>query len=193
MLQFLLKLSRAIFHWPPRPGTFEEKCSLITRFRKKHDLQNLVETGTFQGDMVEAQRENFRTIITIELGDQLHEAAVRRFAAFKQITVLHGDSGKMLPEAISRIEGPALFWLDAHYSKGVTARGDEETPILKELTLIAGRRQARDVILIDDARHFGLRRGYPRLARVRDFTARHWPNHLFNVETDVICITPRQQ
>ena len=190
MRRFLVKLSRAVFNWPPRPGTFEEKSPLVTRFGRQYNLQNLVETGTYQGDMIEAQRGHFRNIVTIELGDQLYEAAVRRFAAFSHIRVLHGDSGKMLPEAMRLIEGPAVFWLDAHYSKGITARGDEETPILKELSLIAGRHQAGDVILIDDARHFGLHPGYPRLARVRKFAAEHWPNHSFKVETDVICIAP---
>jgi hypothetical protein len=111
--------------------------------------------------MVEAQRGHFNTIVTIELGDQLYKAAVCRFAAYRQVRLLHGDSGKMLPEALRLIEGPTLYWLDAHYSKGITARGDKETPVLQELSIIADRAQAGDVILIDDARHFGLHPGYP--------------------------------
>jgi len=190
MRRILLKLSRAIFHWPPLPGSVQEKQSLIIRFGCQRRLKNFIETGTFQGDMVEAQRRNFHKLVTIELGDTLYEAAKRRFAGYDHVHVLHGDSATLLPEAIRLVEGPALYWLDAHYSKGVTARGDREAPILKELSIIAAQGQPDDVILIDDARLFGMRLGYPRLATVRKFAAREWPAHSFRVESDVICIIP---
>jgi hypothetical protein len=73
----------------------------------------------------------------------------------------------------------------------VTVRGDAETPLLKELSLIAARSQAGDVVLIDDARLFGWRPGYPRLGRVRKFAVRHWPGCSFKVESDVICMAPQ--
>ncbi len=106
--------------------------------------------------MIEAQRENFRCIVTIELASALYDAARLRFASFNHIHVLNGDSATMLPEAIRLVDGPVLYWLDAHYSGGVTARGDMETPILKELALIADRKETGDVVLIDDARLFGV-------------------------------------
>jgi len=190
MRQMLLKLSRAIFHWPPLPASAQDKQALIVRFGCQRGLKNFIETGTFQGDMVEAQRENFHKIVTIELSDALYEAAKRRFAGYDHVHVLHGDSGALLLEAIHLIEGPALYWLDAHYSRGVTARGDQKAPILKELSIIAARGQPDDVILIDDARLFGMRLGYPRLATVRKFAAWEWPSHSFHVESDIICIVP---
>ncbi len=187
----LLKLSRAVFHWPPLPASSREKQALVTRLGRLRGINNFIETGTFEGDMVEAQREVFRTIATIELSEKFWEAARGRFAAWPHIHVLHGDSGAMLPEAMRLVSGPALYWLDAHYSKGETARGEAETPVLKELSLIAARGQAGDVILIDDARLFGWRRGYPRLARVRSFVTRHWPGCAVTIESDVICIVPQ--
>jgi hypothetical protein len=190
MRQTLLKLSRAIFCWPPLPATFLEKQSLIDRFGCQKGINNFIETGTFQGDMIEAQRENYKKLISVELGDKLYQAAQRRFEKYDHIHLLHGDSGLKLSEAIRLVEGPALYWLDAHYSRGVTARGEKETPILKELSVIAARRQVGDVILIDDARNFGMRMGYPRLATVREFVARTWPDYSFQIETDVICIVP---
>ena len=190
MRWILLKLSRAIFHWPPLPATVQEKKSLIVRFGCQRGLKNFIETGTFQGDMVEAQRKNFHKLVTIELGDTLYETAKRRFAGYDHVHVLHGDSATLLPEAIRLVEGPVLYWLDAHYSRGVTARGDREAPILKELSIIAAQGQPGDAILIDDARLFGLRLGYPRLATVRKFATREWPAHSFRVESDVICIIP---
>jgi hypothetical protein len=191
MRRIFLEFSRAIFKWPPRPASSQEKYSLVTRYGRQREIANFIETGTFEGDMIEAQRENFQKLISIELGDKLYQAARRRFEKYDRIHVLHGDSGIKLSEAIRLVEGPALYWLDAHYSRGVTARGDKETPILKELSIIAARDQAGDVILIDDARNFGMRMGYPRLATVRKFVARTWPAYSFQVKSDVICIIPR--
>ncbi|MGH7990796.1 MAG: hypothetical protein ACREDS_11490, partial [Limisphaerales bacterium] len=85
--RFLLKISRAIFGWPPRPASTQEKYSLVTRWGQQRKIDNLIETGTFEGDMVEAQRGVFRKIVTIELGDKLFEAAKRRFTAYDHIHV----------------------------------------------------------------------------------------------------------
>jgi hypothetical protein len=188
--RFLLNLSRSIFHWPPAPASVTQKHALVRHWHQHAQLTNFIETGTFKGNMVEAQRGIFSTIVTIELSDQLYEAARKRFAPYSHVHVLHGDSAKKLSEAIQLVKGPALFWLDAHYSRGITARGDKETPILQELATIATRHEPRDVILIDDARLFKLHPGYPRLARIRKFVAEHWPDHSFKVESDIICIPP---
>jgi hypothetical protein len=188
--QTILKLSRAIFSWPPLSATNLEKQLLIARHGRQRGINNFIETGTFQGEMIEAQRENFKKLVSIELGDELYQAACRRFEKFGHIQLLHGDSGMKLSEAIRLVDGPTLYWLDAHYSRGATARGEKETPVLKELSIIAARREAGDLILIDDARHFGLKMGYPRISTVRKFVARTWPNYSFIVEADVICIIP---
>lgn len=156
-------------------------------------LKNLIETGTFQGDMVEAQRKNSDRIATIELADSLFQAAKERFSAFKHIIVIHGDSTIKLVEAMKLFQGPVLFWLDAHYSGGATVRGEENCPILKELLLIAARNNNADVILIDDARLFGWRRGYPSLMRLRKFVAKHLPTYAVTIESDVVCLTPKNR
>jgi hypothetical protein len=98
----------------------------------------------------------------------------------------------MLGEALRLMDGPVLYWLDAHYSKGITARGDEEAPILVELATIAARHQPGDLILIDDARLFGLHPGYPTLGKIRKVMERAWPGTTVHVESDAICIaTPK--
>jgi len=88
------------------------------------------------------------------------------------------------------LDEPALFWLDAHYSQGVTAGASEAAPILKELSCLAGRHRHKDVILIDDARLFGLKAGYPGLKVIRQFVSTHWPQRAVSVDNDVICILP---
>jgi len=186
-----VKMSRAVFGWPPRAATFPEKTAAIVNVARERGITNLIETGTFEGDMIEAQRENFNKIITIELSEQLCERARLRFSSYGHITVLHGDSGTMLSEAMRRIEGSAVFWLDAHYSGGVTAEGNAEAPVLKELSMIAARGNKGDAILIDDARLFGRDVGYPKLVAVREFVAQHFPNYAFTIELDAIRIIPQ--
>lgn len=160
------------------------------RIAQERKLQLFVETGTFRGDMLEAQRRNFRKLISIELSEVLYEAASKKFSDCPQIQLHQGDSGVKLQEVAAGFQEPALFWLDAHYSGGVTAGGGEQAPILKELATIAARRQPSDVILIDDARLFGLKKAYPKQGVVKEFVARHLPQHSFSIQTDVICIMP---
>ena len=193
MRSALLKFTRAIFHWPPQACPESVKHSIITECGRKWNLGNFIETGTFQGEMTNAQKKNFRCIVTIELDPVLYASAKGRFKNDPHIHVLHGDSGVMLVEALRLVNGPTLFWLDAHYSGGATAKADLETPILKELSIIASRGSCGDVVLIDDARLFGWRSDYPRLGKIRQFVKKHWPDYKVEVESDLIRIAPQSQ
>jgi hypothetical protein len=95
-----------------------------------------------------------------------------------------------MPKAAELCDGPTTFWLDGHYSGGVTAGQKTDPPIVQELAIIAARKDPADVILIDDARLFGWRRGYPRISRVKAAAQGFWPDHQFSVESDIICIVP---
>jgi hypothetical protein len=65
-----------------------------------------------------------------------------------------GDSKKILPELLSTIQEPVTIYLDAHYSGGTTAFGEEETPLLFELEILKNRIYD-DIIIIDDCRLLG--------------------------------------
>jgi hypothetical protein len=167
-----------------------EKIDFVRSKAGERGLKVLVETGTYRGEMLEAQREHFEKLISIELSEDLFRAARSRFAAFPHVQLVQGDSGIKLGEATRDLNEPALFWLDAHYSAGITAGGGTDAPIIKELSCLSSRNQPRDMILIDDARLFGWDFGYPKLRVIREYVAKHWPRHDFSVESDIICITP---
>jgi len=190
MRQLLVKCSRAVLGWPPQPTSFARKVAFISTKAGEHGLKVLVETGTFLGEMLEAQSEHFDKLISIELNQDLYQAARSKFAAFPHIRLIQGDSGVKLGEGIRELKEPALFWLDAHYSAGITAGGGMDAPIIKELSCLASRNQPKDMILIDDARLFGWDPGYPKLKVIRGYAAKHWPKHAFSVESDIICIAP---
>jgi hypothetical protein len=69
---------------------------------------------------------------------------------------------------VRRIDQPALFYLDGHYSGGITARAAKDTPIYEELSHIF-EHDPRHVIVIDDARCFGRDPDYPSLHELREF------------------------
>lgn len=158
---------------------------------RSRGIRNFVETGTYLGDMVAAQIGNFDKIVTIELSDNLYEAALSRFIGYANVQVVHGDSARVLSDILQDLKGPILYWLDAHYSGSVTSGGEVDAPVLKELSTIAARLEPRDVILIDDARLFGWRPGYPSLSRIRNFISQHAPHYEMQIISDIIHILPR--
>jgi hypothetical protein len=168
------------------------KLALIARTRHEHGLKVFVETGTFRGEMIHTQREHFDKLISIELSEALFQACCARFARDPKVQLHQGDSGIKLGEVAGSLAEPALFWLDAHYSRGDTAGAGKDAPILKELSSIVPRNQPKDAILIDDARLFGLKSDYPKLETIRAFAAESLPHHAFSVQSDVICIVPKR-
>lgn len=127
----------------------------ISRLAQCLGLRAFIETGTYLGDSLENVCGAFERAVSIELSPQLHEAARRKFADRANVTLLLGDSAHRIVDASALCAGlPTLYWLDAHWSAGNTARGDENTPILTELALIAPRASEQDVVLIDDMRQF---------------------------------------
>jgi len=177
----------------PSPPPHAIKQRVLREFATRYGLEILVETGTFKGDMIEAMKKDFRQLYSIELAPHFHERAMQRFVSDHHVTILKGDSGKVLETLVPKLEAPTLFWLDGHYSKGDTARGDEDTPIMEELAHIFSRPELKSVILIDDARCFmgQTEQVYPALESVREFVAKHRPDYTFEVDTDSIRLAPK--
>ena len=174
----------------PIPTPHEVKQSVLAEYSKAYRLKTLVETGTYLGDMVEAMRRRFRRIYSIELGEELWRKACERFAAIPKITILQGDSGQVLGRVMNELRGPALFWLDGHYSAGNTAKGELETPIFNELEVIFADQINKHVILVDDARCFNGANDYPTLDALREYVRMKAPGAKVEVREDIIRITP---
>jgi len=162
------------------------KQETVREYAGRFSLKTLVETGTYLGDMVRAVRASFTKIISIELDRALHEQAVRLFAKWPHITLLQGDSGAVLREVARKIPEPCLFWLDAHYSGGITARGDQDTPVLLELEAVLERGNRADVVLIDDARCFTGRDGYPTISELQGLLQRRRREWSLEVRDDIL-------
>jgi hypothetical protein len=113
-----------------------------------------VETGTYRGRTTEVAAECFDVVHTIELSNKWYRATKHRLRHFANVHCHFGDSAKVLDQLVKTIDEPVVFFLDAHYSGGSTAHGQEEVPLLRELKIIGTRRHA-DMIIVDDARLMG--------------------------------------
>jgi hypothetical protein len=184
-VESMLRVRRWEREGRPPPPPPEVKRKTLRSYARSYGLRTFVETGTFMGDTSEAMRPHVERVITIELSSELAQRARQRFAQHPAVRVLEGDSGRLLPELLADLEEPALFWLDGHYSEGVTARGDEDTPVRAELRAILAHAVAGHVILIDDARDFtgGV---YPTVDEIREQAA----PYDFEVRDDIIRLTP---
>ncbi len=165
------------------------KCNTVKEYADKFKLRTFVETGTFLGQMIDETRENFDEIISIELDKDLFERAKNKFSGVKNITILQGDSGELLPKCIKEINRPILFWLDAHYSAGFTTKGNLSTPITREIkSILQHPLEAEHVILIDDARCFNGEDDYPTINELKQLIIDKNPKFILDVKEDIIRI-----
>lgn len=165
------------------------KQRVVRQIAEAQGCRVLVETGTFIGDMVEAMRKRFDHVYTIELSDSLYERAVERFEGCANVTLVHGDSGVELPRITQQLPaGDCLFWLDGHWSGGPTAKGPTDTPVADELSVALPRVAQGDVVLIDDAREFGVDPAYPTIEALRDRIAAEAPGATLEIDCDIIII-----
>lgn len=115
----------------------------------------LFETGLYKGEGVEKSLKHFKTIYSCDIVKEFVDAAKERFKDHPNVVLMHGDSKDCLKTTLD-IKEPILFYLDAHYSGGIT--GGQEIcngcPVLEELKII-GQRNQPDFVLIDDIRLMG--------------------------------------
>jgi hypothetical protein len=172
----------------PTPHLVKER--IVRDYARRYGLRVLVETGTYLGEMVWAMRKHFDEIHSIELDRALYERAQARFSKHPHVRLNIGDSSLVLSRITAIMLAPALFWLDGHYSGGITARGKTETPIEDELNNLLAPSTPDHVILIDDARMFTGHGGYPRIDELERRVAASKPRLNVSVKDDVIRIVP---
>lgn len=169
------------------------KQQVVIEYIKTFSPAVFVETGTYKGKMVYAVMPYIDRIYSIELDETHYQNARRRFAGYPEIHILQGQSGEVLPQILKTIDQPCLFWLDAHYSGGSTAKGDMETPIMQEMECILNHPQReKHVILIDDARCFIGEDDYPSLESLKKLIREAHPDWIFEVANDIIRIHANQ-
>lgn len=170
------------------PPPHFHKRAIVLGYAARFGLTNFVEMGTYQGDMVAVTQHAFTKVYSVELSDTLFLKAATKFSEYGHVRIIPGDSAVRLQEILRELVGPALFWLDGHYSGGITAKGLRETPVLQEVDCILSSVNGNHVILIDDARCFTGEHDYPTLESMREFVLARKPESAFEVVDDIIRI-----
>lgn len=167
------------------------KAKLIDKYINKYKLDIFVETGTFKGDTLYRLKDRFKELYSIELSDYYYELALKRFHDIKNIHLIKGDSGEKIESLVKNIQKSIFFWLDGHYSSGLTAKADLDTPIMTELEIIFNNNQnnLKHVILIDDARLFTGANDYPTFRNLKNYLISRDSRYSVFIKNDIIvCI-----
>ena len=187
----ILKVPTWILRGRPHPAPPHLKRRTVLVFTKQRKFEAFIETGTYRGDMLArvAKKSSIRQILSIELDEALALEAQFRFRTNSRIEILIGNSGEVLRSACVELPQPALFWLDGHFSGGVTALGDTTTPIFAELQAIHSCKRKKDLILVDDIRLFDGTDGYPTLEELIEVIHKLNPDWQCKVQGDILTIS----
>ncbi len=170
----------------PIPAPSSVKREVLREYGRRFGLRVLVETGTYKADTVRALRNDFDEIHSIEIDDALYQQAVARCRKQMNARLYLGDSAEVVSQIVATLSGPALFWLDAHYS-GEGTGGEGGQPIVEEVRE-AIEANVGHVLLVDDVREFGSADEYPQLDALKVFAAKH--GYDFEVQDDIARLVP---
>ncbi len=154
------------------------------------DRSIFVETGTYCGETTGVAATLCSQVHSVEMSEDLYKNATQRLQAYSNVQLYNGHSVFFLDRFCSQRHADAhrmVFWLDAHYSGGVTTQyNDQSTPIIGELKALADNNMGDAVIMIDDVRCFGSLYkqqelaacpGYPSLQKVCQLLKAINPNY----------------
>ena len=169
----------------PSPYFIKQACIL------RNGVKNAtwVETGTYLGETSELLSKFSEKVYSIEPQKKLYENAKNYFNNFINVEIINGESQKILPDLLLKIEGDINFWLDGHYSGANTYEGVDHTPILEELKIIeiTINRFNKICVLIDDIRCFNPSnqqyKGYPKVEELIKWAQRN--NLNWHIEHDI--------
>lgn len=167
------------------------KRATFKKNAKKYGISTFVETGTAGGGTVIALRNHFKKLYTIELDPTLYLQGRAKTRKYKNIVCLEGDSGTVLKDLLKKLNEPALFWLDAHYSGPGTARAAIDTPVVQEIQQIFSHHIKKHVIVIDDMREFNGTNDYPPLDEFKATVAKIGPEYIAEQKSDLLIIEPK--
>jgi len=156
----------------------------IINLSKQYGVENFVETGTYTGNTIYGVKDSFKNIYSVELSKEIFDLVRSRFERYDHIRIFNGDSSDMLEKIAGLLSGPAIFWLDAHYSSGGTSKGELHTPIFKELITIFRLKCNGNIVLIDDMKDFNGMNDYPTVMELKEFIEDN-SNYSFEIKGDV--------
>ena len=81
----------------------ESKIEIVRSYVERSGYRVFIETGTYGGKTTAEIAKTGVKVFTIELSEKLHRYAAGQLAGLSNVSCLHGDSGKLLPQLLSDI------------------------------------------------------------------------------------------
>lgn len=175
-------------HCPPPKVV---KYGIIKSLLVKQKTNVIVETGTYLGDFIAYVLDSVTEIYSIEVSHDLYTRAKDRFLGVEKVHLMQGDSVEVMPSILDMIRASCLFWLDAHWSGGITTGNETKSPIIGELNVVLNhslRNGLDHLIVVDDAREFTGKRGFPTIPEVERVVKNIMPDWVVRVRSDMIYI-----
>jgi hypothetical protein len=169
----------------PSPHFVKQKVLLRNGLRDA----TWVETGTFMGDTTSVLSKVAKMVYSIEPEPTLFSKAEQKFSSTSNVKIIKGLSEDVFPKLLPTISGNICFWLDGHYSAGITFKGPQDTPIIDELAVIGRNitQMSKIVVMVDDMRCFDPRNpefsAYPPVDVLVDWARKH--NLSWHIEHDI--------
>jgi len=150
--------AKSFWHWnkrryaAPSPNSVKQSCLI----RNGVPNATWVETGTYLGTTTLQLSKHALFVYSIEPSPTLFTNAKNHFSKFDNVEIINGLSENVFKTLLPKISGNVNFWLDGHYSEGITFEGPQSTPIIDELFLISQHLDNFDktTICVDDVRCF---------------------------------------
>lgn len=189
---------------PAKNATGGLDTAFITKIKATFNSKTFVETGTYEGATTLAAANIYERVFTVELSPTLYQQCQPLFQPITKIHAYQTTSIAFLKELLATEPDLKLatFWLDAHWSGGITARnGTENTPLATELALISAAVPC-PIILIDDIRCFRPRTqlpprledtvtDYPNIVDLAQQLTTALPNHQLVIYGDIAIVCPK--
>lgn len=134
-----------------------------------------IETGTYMGSTTQFLAKRYPKVTTIEPSEYFFEFSESRLKRNRNVVTLFGSSEEHFENALIGNQKEINIWLDGHFSEGGTFLGENVSPIVHELEIIARHKSKFNSIrvFVDDVRLFqrdGLQAtGYPPFVFLLDW------------------------
>jgi hypothetical protein len=115
-------------------------------------IKTFVETGTYLGLTSKVASRIVLHVYTIELSKILFTSNLKKYSNYKNISFMYGQSEHELQKVLNMdLSFPICFFLDAHFSEGLTQKSNRESALELEVKSILNFvRDFPTVVIIDD-------------------------------------------
>lgn len=139
------------------PSLLKEDLTEILDLTKTNltDYKYFVETGTWMGETILRFENTFEKLFTIEVSEYVYNEFQKKNYDKNKIKSILGDSSEMIQFVVEQLDDKTIFFLDGHYSSGITGKGKKDVPLYEEITTINNNFNFECIIIIDDLRLFG--------------------------------------